>query len=193
MSKDDNIVTPDEPIKLKAALKGLKQIQKDEPEAELDLEDQFIAGAEMHDYSDKEIGVKSKQTRKSKKDPDYKPRVSVKPPELEEGIITGFIVGRANKVIPPDQVEELAAMGCKDAEIANFFGITKDTLVYNFYDYLVMGREKLKISLRRAMLNNAIKNNNAALQIFLAKNLLGMSDNPVDSEANNPLPWDDSL
>jgi hypothetical protein len=31
----------------------------------------------------------------------------------------------------------------------------------------------------------------ASVQIFLAKNFLGMSDNPVDSEANAPLPWSD--
>jgi hypothetical protein len=42
------------------------------------------------------------------------------------------------------------------------------------------------------MLNNACQNNNAALQIFLAKNLLSMSDNPIDSEGNAPLPWSDS-
>jgi hypothetical protein len=42
------------------------------------------------------------------------------------------------------------------------------------------------------MLNNAINHNNAALQIFLAKNFLGMSDNPVNTEANTPLPWNDN-
>jgi hypothetical protein len=53
------------------------------------------------------------------------------------------------------------------------------------------GREDMKISLRRAMLNNACHNNNAALQIFLAKNMLGMSDNPIDNDDNAPLPWQD--
>jgi hypothetical protein len=41
------------------------------------------------------------------------------------------------------------------------------------------------------MLNNACRNMNAAVQIFLAKNILGMSDNPYDSESNAPLPWTD--
>ena len=40
------------------------------------------------------------------------------------------------------------------------------------------------------MLKNACVNMSAAVQIFLAKNLLGMSDSPIDSEANSPLPWD---
>jgi hypothetical protein len=40
------------------------------------------------------------------------------------------------------------------------------------------------------MLKNAM-GGNAALQIFLAKNLLGMSDNPQVTEDNKILPWND--
>jgi hypothetical protein len=82
-------------------------------------------------------------------------------------------------------------LGCKDVEICDWFGIDGNTLRYNFSVELIKGRESLKQSLRRAMLHNAISNNNAALQIFLAKNFLGMSDNPHDSEATAPLPWTD--
>lgn len=112
-----------------------------------------------------------------------------KPKELVEGYYLGLPVGRDKRVVPPDQVEELAALGCRDNEIANFFGVKEDTLRYNFADYLTKGRAQLKITLRRAMLTNAKGNMNAAVQIFLAKNVLGMSDAPVDSEANAPLPW----
>lgn len=112
-----------------------------------------------------------------------------KPKELVEGYYLGLPVGRDKLVVPPDQVEELAALGCRDNEIANFFGVKEDTLRYNFADYLTKGRAQLKITLRRAMLTNAKGNMNAAVQIFLAKNILGMSDVPVDSEANAPLPW----
>jgi hypothetical protein len=112
-----------------------------------------------------------------------------KPKELVEGYYLGLPVGRDKRVVPPDQVEELAALGCRDNEIANFFGVKEDTLRYNFAEYLVKGRAQLKITLRRAMLTNAKGNMNAAVQIFLAKNVLGMSDAPVDSEANAPLPW----
>lgn len=111
-----------------------------------------------------------------------------KPKELVEGTIIGLPVGRDKTVVPPDQVEELAALGCTDRDIANFFGIKEDTLRYNFADYLTKGRENLKISLRRSMLKTA-HGGNAAVLIFLAKNLLGMSDSPVDSESNKPLPW----
>jgi hypothetical protein len=103
--------------------------------------------------------------------------------------VEGVVVGRDKKVIPPNDVFKLAAIGCKDVEICDWFGIDGNTLRYNFSVELVKGRESLKQSLRRAMLNNAIANNNAALQIFLAKNFLGMSDTPVNTEANAPLPW----
>jgi hypothetical protein len=105
--------------------------------------------------------------------------------------VEGVVVGRDKKVIPPNDVFKLAALGCKDIEIGEWFGIDGNTLRYNFSVELTKGRQSLKQSLRRAMLHNACVNHNAALQIFLAKNFLGMSDNPVDSEANAPLPWTD--
>lgn len=113
-----------------------------------------------------------------------------KPKELVTAEYQGIAIGRDKKVVPPEEVEKLAALGCRDREIADFFGVKEDTLRYNFADNLTKGREDLKITLRRAMLDNACRNMNAAVQIFLAKNILGMSDSPVDSEANQALPWD---
>lgn len=112
-----------------------------------------------------------------------------KPKTIVEATIRGIAVGRDKTVIPPEDVEKLAALGCRDNEISNYFGIKEDTLRYNFADNLTKGREELKITLRRAMLNNACKNMNAAVQIFLAKNLLGYADQPVNSDDNEPLPW----
>jgi hypothetical protein len=113
-----------------------------------------------------------------------------KPKELVEGTILGLCVGRDKKVIPPPQVEELASIGCTDRDIANFFGIKEDTLRYNFAENLIKGREDLKISLRRSMLK-AAHGGNAAVLIFLAKNLLGMSDTPANTDDKQPLPWSD--
>lgn len=118
-----------------------------------------------------------------------KPKTGPKPKELVTAEYLGIPVGRDKKVIDPNDVQALAALGCKDKEIANFLGIKEDTLRYNFTDQLTKGREEVKISLRRAMLHNATVNHSASVQIFLAKNMLGMSDSPVDSEANAPLPW----
>ena len=102
--------------------------------------------------------------------------------------VEGVVVGRDKKVIPPEEVYKLAQIGCKDKEIAEWFGINDNTLRFNFSVELIKGRESLKQSLRRAMINNAISHNNAALQIFLAKNFLGMNDSGVGSN-DEPLPW----
>lgn len=120
-----------------------------------------------------------------------KSKTGPKPKQLTEGTIIGLPVGRDKKVVPPDQVQELAALGCRDTEISNFFGVAETTLRYNFSAQLTKGREELKITLRRAMLKNAITNQHAAVQIFLAKNILGMSDTPIGAESNAPLPWNE--
>lgn len=113
-----------------------------------------------------------------------------KPKQLVAVEVYGYEVGRGKnkRVVFPEDVYKLAAIGSTDREIARWFSIDENTLRYNFSDIMEKGRTDLKHSLRRAMLKNAL-NGNAALQIFLAKNFLGMSDNPVDSEENKPLPW----
>lgn len=112
---------------------------------------------------------------------------------VKEGtkIVKGLVVGRDQVVVPPEEVEDLAAIGCTNRDIANWFGINEDTLVYSFKPYLIKGRENLKISLRRAMLKNACVNLNAAVQIFLAKNMLSMSDNGMTTDGSKVLPFTD--
>jgi hypothetical protein len=112
---------------------------------------------------------------------------------VKEGtkVVTGLIVGRNQVVVPPEEVEDLAAIGCTNTDIANWFGIDDSTLTYNFKQELIKGRENLKISLRRAMLKNACVNLNAAVQIFLAKNMLGMSDNGMTTDNSKVLPFSD--
>lgn len=113
-----------------------------------------------------------------------------KPKQLVTAEYQGIAVGRDKKVIDPEEVYKLAAIGCKISEMSNWFGVEETTLSRNFAAEITKGKEDAKISLRRAMLHNAVINNNAAVQIFLAKNMLGMSDLPIDNEANQPLPWD---
>lgn len=104
--------------------------------------------------------------------------------------VEGVVVGRDKKVIPPNDVYKLAQMGCKDTEIAEWFGIDENTLRYNFSVELTKGRVALKQSLRQAQIRLALSGN-ATMLIFLGKNILGQSDNPIDAEANQPLPWSD--
>lgn len=108
-----------------------------------------------------------------------------------EKIVEGKLIGRNNVVIPPQEVEDLASIGCTNVDIANWFGVTEQAIRYNFSENLTKGRESLKINLRRAMLKNACVNLNAAVQIFLAKNMLGMSDNGMSSDSSKVLPFTD--
>lgn len=105
--------------------------------------------------------------------------------------LIGVVVGRDRTVVPPHEVFKLASIGCKDTEIADWFGIKKDTLAYNFATELTKGRETMRQSLRRKMLETAMSGH-AVMQIFMAKNFLGMSDSPTAESSRQPLPWSDS-
>jgi hypothetical protein len=122
-------------------------------------------------------------------DPLLQQKTGPKPKALVTAEIQGVAVGRDKKVIPPNDVYKLAAIGSKDKEIADWFGIDENTLRYNFSVELLKGRENLKHDLRRAQIKLAL-GGNAVMLIWLGKNLLGQSDNPVDSDANQPLPWE---
>jgi hypothetical protein len=106
--------------------------------------------------------------------------------------VLGYQVGRGvrRRVVNPDDVYKLAAMGCSDREIARWFDIDENTLRYNFSDVIDKGQGDLKQVLRAAMIKNAV-GGNAAVQIFLAKNMLGMSDTPTNTDDKKPLPWTD--
>lgn len=112
-------------------------------------------------------------------------------PEQDIRIETrGKIVGRNKRPITTADVFKLAAIGCKDIEIAEWFGIDSNTLRYNFSVELLKGRETLKQSLRRKQIEVAMSGNPTML-IFLGKNLLGQSDSPVSSQEAQVLPWED--
>lgn len=110
------------------------------------------------------------------------------------GTITreGLIVGRGEnrKVVPPDDVYKLAALGCTDKEICDFFGIQRDTLQYNFSEYITRAQADLKHRLRRAQIKLALEGN-AVMLIWLGKNLLGQQDQPTNTDADKVLPWND--
>lgn len=104
--------------------------------------------------------------------------------------VPGKCVGRDKRPVPAEDVWRLAAIGMKDTEIADWFGIDDNTLRYNFSVELLKGRESLKQSLRRKQLEVAMSGN-AVMLIFLGKNLLGQSDNPGAVADAAPLPWTD--
>lgn len=112
--------------------------------------------------------------------------------KLVEATYQGIEVGRGEnkKVIDPKEVEKLASIGMKNTEIAEYLEIDDSTLNYNFKQFLTRGRHNLKSSLRQAQIRLAMSGN-ATMLIWLGRNYLGQSDNPTDSDANAPLPWQD--
>lgn len=111
------------------------------------------------------------------------------------GTITkeGIIVGRQGIIVPPDEIEHLASLGCTDREIADYFKISESTLRYNFSDYLLKGRYQLRNSLRQAQLRLAIEQLNPTMLIWLGKNILQQNDAGTTSDAKRPLPWTDDI
>ncbi len=112
--------------------------------------------------------------------------------KMGEKTVEGKIVGRDKTVVPAEEVYKLAQIGCKNQEIADWFGIDENTLTYNFSDELIKGRENLKQSLRRAQLKLALSGN-ATLLIWLGKNVLGQQENPTNTDDAGPLPWPEDI
>jgi hypothetical protein len=87
--------------------------------------------------------------------------------------------GRPRKkiLISPERfATALAEKQCTNIEIASKLGISVDTLTRNYAEFLDKGRQSGKIKLRQAMFVSALVKGNVVAQIFLAKNILGMSD-----------------
>jgi hypothetical protein len=128
-----------------------------------------------------------------KKGPNYpgnrtvKAAVSLTAPEKTETNPQGR--GRPAIVLDPEILNSLASMQCSLKEIAEILGVGIDT-VRKHKHLIIQGQAKGKLTLRRSLFRNATQNDNPATQIFLAKNLLGMSDNGMNTEEDLILPWE---
>ena len=105
----------------------------------------------------------------------------------------GIIVGRNKTVVPPEEIEHLASLGCTDREICDYFKINDNTLRYNFDDYLRAGRQQLKTSLRRAQLRLALESLNPTMLIWLGKNYLQQNEAGTTNDDVRALPWTDDV
>ncbi len=112
-------------------------------------------------------------------------------PREEEITITGIRIGRGetSAVVDPETVYKLALMGATNVEIAEWYGVTEQSIRYRFNEYLTKARSSLKIKLRRAQLKVAIENESVPMLIWLGKQLLGQSENVVGAENEKVLPW----
>ena len=113
-------------------------------------------------------------------------------PKWAEKVVKGIVVGRNKIVVPPEEVEHLASLGCTDREIADYFDVHENTLRYNFKEYLTKGRHQLRTTLRQAQLRVALDGNPTML-IWLGKNMLSQNEAGQANDDNRPLPWSDSI
>lgn len=106
----------------------------------------------------------------------------------------GLIVGRGTtkKVVPPDEVYHLATLGCTYKEMGEWFGVSEDTMRFNFRPYVDKAKEETKQKLRQAQIKLALSGN-AVMLIWLGKNMLGQSDSPVNADTDKILPWNDNV
>lgn len=115
-----------------------------------------------------------------------------KPKQLVALEVYGYEIGLGNRkrIVNPDDVYKLAALGCNNDEICRWFDVNKDTLQYTFGTIIDKGREDLKLRLRRAQIKLALEGNPTML-IWLGKQMLGQTDQPLNTDENKPLPFND--
>ena len=113
---------------------------------------------------------------------------TVKNIKYGEKTVRGRVIGRDKIVVPEEQVLELAKLHSTNQEMADFFGVKLQTFVDNFRDIITKGRLVTKQRLRAAQLKVALDGNTTML-IFLGKNYLDQSDQPINTSEEKILPW----
>lgn len=83
--------------------------------------------------------------------------------------------------VTPEQVQELANLGCTKNEIARLLRTSPD-VIEQYNDDFMFGINQLKRNLRRKQIELALDGNPNML-IWLGKNLLGQVDKPIDLDS----------
>lgn len=84
-------------------------------------------------------------------------------------------MGRPLADINEDEVGKLALQGAKNAEIAAYFGVDKQTIANRFSTILTKKRSVLRMNLRKAQIDKGFLGDTTML-IWLGKVLLGQTE-----------------
>lgn len=117
-------------------------------------------------------------------------RYQTKKRKIATKVVEGREVGRGDtkRIVPEEEVAKLASYHCTEREIADFFDLPLQTLKDNFQNIIDKNRMLTKHKLRKAQIDLALRGDKTML-IWLGKNILGQSDNPMAGEDNQILPW----
>lgn len=115
--------------------------------------------------------------------------------QINKNVLDKKITGRPKVDIDFNIVNNLCEIQCTGEEIAFALSIDystlqrriKDKFGISFADYYKIYSQQGKISLRRKLFHRAVVDGNVPILIFLAKNYLGLSDNPITEEESNGL------
>ena len=86
--------------------------------------------------------------------------------------------GRPLVPIDEDEVYRLAQIGCTYDEIALVLNVERSTLIRRCTPIIKRGHAEIKMSLRRAQLHKALKEQDNTMLIWLGKQMLGQQQNP---------------
>lgn len=103
--------------------------------------------------------------------------------------------GRPKIEVDLEQLYRLASVGCSIRECSFVMDIHEDTIKRrpDCRDAYDSGAENAKVRLRKAMFANAIDRMHPTMQIWLSKQILGMSENGnIGSDDDKVLPWNDN-
>jgi hypothetical protein len=121
-------------------------------------------------------------------DKDQQLPYQVKNIKYGEKTVRGRVVGRNKTVIPEEEFQKLAELHCTWQEISDWYSVPVSTLRDNFADLYQKGTTKTKQRLRQAQLKLAM-NGDRSMLIWLGKNILGQSDQPINNDSTTVLPW----
>ena len=90
-----------------------------------------------------------------------------------------------------DMIVKLAEIQCTQQEIAHVMGVSVDVIKKaENLDLIANGKSQGKVKLRRAQYRKAVDEGNPTMLIWLGKNTLGQSENNLNTDDNNVLPWE---
>lgn len=111
--------------------------------------------------------------------------------KIGEKTVQGIIVGRGDnrRVIRLKDVQKLAELHLSYEAMADYFECKTSTFKDHFRKEVEKARALTKQKLMHAMLTNAIDKHQPTIQIWLSKNLLHFTDNPINNDSTQVLPW----